>query len=377
MIYLDNAATSFHKPECVAKAVYNAISGMGNAGRGAHEEALKAMRIIFDTRERLADLFHIPSPLSVGFTANSTESLNMAVHGLLSQKDHVITTAMEHNSVLRPLYRAEKERGVSLTILPVDELGNISLEALREAIKPETKAFFCTHASNLTGNPNDLVKIGNICREQGVLFVVDGSQSAGVLPIDVEKMGIDVLCFTGHKSLLGPQGIGGIYVREGVNMRPFVVGGSGIESFSKTHPAVMPALLEGGTLNGHGIAGLHAALGFLEQVGTETISRRETMLMRRFYKGVRQIPGVVVYGDFSMDHRAPIVSINIRDYDSGEVADELAVEYGIHTRAGGHCAPLMHEAFKTVQLGQVRFSMSFFNKEEEIDRAVEAVRELA
>lgn len=401
MIYLDNAATSFHKPDSVIEAVASAMRHMGNSGRGAHGASLDASRMIYDTRKMLAELFHAGDPSRVAFTANSTESLNIAIQGAFSPGDHVITTMMEHNSVLRPLYLMQ-ERGVELTILPADTAGNVRYEDFEAAVKENTKGVVCTHASNLTGNPVDVARIGRICRERGLIFIVDASQSAGVFDIDMEQMGIDVLCFTGHKSLMGPQGTGGICVREGVSLRPLLAGGSGVHSYSKTHPAEMPTALEAGTLNGHGIAGLHAALLYIREKGTAQIRDWEMELMKRFYDGVRQIPGVTVYGDFScleywqqeeeageemlkaasldstaITYRAPIVTINIRDYDSGEVADELASRYDIYTRAGAHCAPLMHEALGTVEQGAVRFSISHFNTEEEIDQALQAVREIA
>lgn len=379
MIYLDNAATTFQKPKEVVEAVSEALLSLGNSGRGAHGASLDASRVIYDTRRLLSQLFHGGDPSRIAFTANSTESLNMAVEGLFEPGDHVITTAMEHNSVLRPLYRL-KERGLQLTIVPADKLGRINQKDLEDAVLENTKGIVITHASNLTGNLNDLESVGRICRKKKLLLVVDASQTAGVFPIDMESMGIDVLCFTGHKGLLGPQGTGGICVREGLFIRPLLVGGSGVKSYSKTHPAEMPEALEAGTLNGHGIAGLHGALRYIMGIGTETILNRELMLMRQFYDGVRSLPGVTVYGDFSEEslrRRAPIVALNIRDYDSGEVADELAESYGIYTRAGAHCAPLMHQALGTASQGAVRFSMSHFNKEEEIEAAIHAVRELS
>lgn len=379
MIYLDNAATSYQKPEEVRQAVAEAMVSLGNSGRGAHGASLDASRMIFDTRKRLAELFHGGDPSQVAFTANSTASLNIAIQGLFESRDHVITTVMEHNSVLRPLYLME-ERGVELTILPADEKGRVRYEDFERAVRKNTKAVVCTHASNLTGNLNDLEIIGRICRKNKILLLVDASQTAGVFDIDMEKMGIDVLCFTGHKGLLGPQGTGGICVRQGISIRPLMVGGSGVKSYLRTQPEEMPEILEAGTLNSHGIAGLHGALLYLEKTGIETIRRRELLLMRRFYDGVKDIPGVRVYGDFSEEAllcRAPVVALNIRDYDSGEVADELAYSYEIYTRAGAHCAPLMHQALGTVEQGAVRFSMSHYNKEEEIDKAVEAVRELS
>lgn len=376
MIYLDNAATTLHKPDEVIEAVTHAMKHMGNAGRGAHEISLDASRMIYDTREKLSELFGLGDPEQVAFTANATESLNTVIKGLFEPGDHVVTTMMEHNSVLRPLYQME-EAGVALTIISADGQGRISYEEMESAIRKETKAIVCTHASNLTGNMTDLKRVGSLCRKYGILLVVDASQSAGVFPVHMQEMGIDVLCFTGHKSLLGPQGTGGICLRKGVRIRPLKSGGSGVHTYLKQHPVEMPVALEAGTLNGHGIAGLCAALDYIRRVGMENIREREAGLMRRFYDGVRAIDGVVVYGDFEAEYRAPIVTLNIGDYDSGEVADELAVTYGILTRAGAHCAPLMHEALKTVEQGAVRFSFSYYNTNEEIDRAIQAVKEIA
>ena len=376
MIYMDNAATTIHKPEEVRAAVMAAFDTMGNAGRGASVPALDASRIIYGTREKLARLFHAGDPRRIVFTANSTESLNIALKGLFSGGNHVITTVLEHNSVLRPLYEC-RENGVELTILGCDGKGRISYEEMEAAVQADTKAVVCTHASNLTGNMTDLERVGTMAKRHGLLFVVDASQTAGVWPIDVEKMQIDVLCFTGHKSLLGPQGTGGMYVREGVHIRPLLSGGSGIDTYNEKHPAEMPTALEAGTLNGHGIAGLGAALFWIEKTGMDRIRRRELSLMRRFYDGVFRIPGVTVYGDFETEKRAPVVSLNILDYDSSEVSDELSTVYGIVTRPGAHCAPLMHSALGTVEQGAVRFSFSFFNTEEEVDLAIDAVRELA
>ena len=373
---MDNAATTIHKPEEVRAAVMAAFDTMGNAGRGASVPALDASRIIYGTREKLARLFHAGDPRRIVFTANSTESLNIALKGLFSGGNHVITTVLEHNSVLRPLYEC-RENGVELTILGCDGKGRISYEEMEAAIQADTKAVVCTHASNLTGNMIELERVGAMAKRHGLLFVVDASQTAGVWPIDVEKMQIDVLCFTGHKSLLGPQGTGGMYVREGVYIRPLLSGGSGIDTYNEKHPAEMPTALEAGTLNGHGIAGLGAALSWIEKTGMDRIRQRELSLMRRFYNGVFRIPGVTVYGDLETEKRAPVVSLNILDYDSSEVSDELSTVYGIVTRPGAHCAPLMHRALGTVEQGAVRFSFSFFNTEEEVDLAIEAVRELA
>lgn len=376
MIYLDNAATTMHKPKEVIDAVVCAMSSMGNAGRGANEASLSASRIIYDTREKLCRFFHGENPRQIVFTNNSTESLNIAIKGLLNPGDHVITTMLEHNSVLRPLYEM-KEKGVGLTIIENDKNGRFRLEDMEAAIRPNTKMIVCTNGSNLTGNYVPLKPVGELAKKHDILFVVDASQTAGVFPIDVQDMMIDVLCFTGHKGLLGPQGTGGMYVKEGIKIRPLKTGGSGVQTYSKTHPAEMPTALEAGTLNGHGIAGLHAAMSYLEETGVDHIRAREQELMWRFYEGVKDIPEITIYGDFSTKERCAIVTLNIGEYDSSEVSDALLTEYSISTRPGGHCAPLMHEALGTVEQGAVRFSFSHYNTEEEVDTAIEAVRELA
>ena len=376
MIYMDNAATTMHKPQEVIDAVVKAMSSMGNAGRGVNEASLSASRIIYDTREKLCRLFGAEDPRQIVFTPNSTESLNIAIKGILNPGDHVIATMLEHNSVLRPLYEMEK-KGVRLTIVKSDQNGRFNLKDIEDAIAEDTKMIVCTNGSNLTGNYIDPEPVGTLARERGIVFVVDASQTAGVFPIDVQKMKIDVLCFTGHKGMLAPQGTGGMYVRKGLVIRPLKSGGSGVQTYSKTHPIEMPTALEAGTLNGHGIAGLHAAVEYLEKTGVDNIRAREQDLMWRFYEGVKDIPGVKVYGDFSSKKRCPIVTLNIGDYDSSEVSDELLTEYGISTRAGGHCAPLMHEALGTVEQGAVRFSFSHYNTEEEVDTAIEAIRELS
>ena len=376
MIYMDNAATTMHKPQAVIDAVVAAMSSMGNAGRGANEASLSASRVIYDTREKLCRFFHGTSPRQIVFTNNSTESLNIAIKGLLDPGDHVITTMLEHNSVLRPLYEME-QKGVALTIIKSNEKGTFDIRDMEEAIRPETKMIICTNGSNLTGNHIDVKKVGELAHRHGLLFVVDASQTAGVFPIDVQDMQIDVLCFTGHKGMLGPQGIGGMYVREGLQIRPLKSGGSGVQTYSKTHPTEMPTALEAGTLNGHGIAGLGAAVSYLKETGIDHIRAREQELMWKFYEGVKDIPGIPIYGDFSTKDRCAIVTLNIGDYDSSEVSDELLTEYSISTRPGGHCAPLMHEALGTVEQGAVRFSFSHYNTDEEVDIAIQAVRELA
>lgn len=376
MIYFDNAATTRVKPKQVIDAVVQAMNTMGNSGRGVHDASLDASRVIFDTRCKLAEFFGAENPKQIAFTSNSTESLNIALKGTLNPGDHVISTELEHNSVLRPLYELE-EQGVEVTFIKSNRKGTLDYEDFEKNIQPHTKAIVCTHGSNLTGNLVDIQKVGDIARAHGLLFIVDASQTAGVFPIDVQKMHIDILCFTGHKSMLGPQGTGGIYVREGLTVRPLKSGGSGVQTYLKHHPSEMPTALEAGTLNGHGIAGLRAAVDYLNETGIDVIRRREQELMQRFYEGVKEIHNIKIYGDFSTMDRCPIVTLNLGDYDSSEVSDELYMTYGICTRPGAHCAPLMHYALGTEKQGAVRFSFSHFNTEEEVDAAIAAMKELA
>ena len=376
MIYLDNAATTLHKPPQVVKAVADALQSMGNSARGTHAGSMAASHTVYDTRVKLAKLFGCPRADRVAFTANVTEALNIAVNGLIGRGDHVITTDCEHNSVLRPLYRLADEQGVEVSFVPADRQGNLDYDAFEALMQPHTRAIVCTHASNLTGNLTDLARVSAVAKAHDVLLIVDAAQTAGAYPIDMTALGIDVLCFTGHKGLMGPQGTGGLCVREGLTLRHWKVGGSGVQSYSRTHPTQMPTCLEAGTLNSHGIAGLSAALDFIAQVGVGAIHDRETALMRRFYEGVKDVPGITVYGDFSR-RRMAIVTLNIGDYESGAVSDALSEEYGIATRPGAHCAPRMHQALGTEQQGAVRFSFSWFNTEQEIDAAIQAVRELA
>ena len=376
MIYLDNAATTLHKPPCVIDAVVRAMNSMGNASRGSNDSALTASRIVYDTRVRLAKLFGCSRPDHVIFTSNSTEALNIALSGIFNPGDHVISTDCEHNSVLRPLYRQEEEGTISLSFVPADRKGRVDYADFERLIRPETRAIVCTHASNLTGNIIDVERVGEIAQKHHLLFVVDASQTAGAVPIDMERMHIDILCFTGHKGLMGPQGTGGMCIREGIEIRPFKVGGSGVHSFDRHQPSAYPTRLEAGTLNGHGIAGLHAALQFLEETGIETIREHEMHLMHRFYDGVRAIPGVTVYGDFDAP-RTAVVTLNIGDEDAALISDALMEDYEIATRAGAHCAPRIHQALGTAEQGSVRFSFAWFNTDEEVDTAIRAVRELA
>ena len=377
MIYLDNAATTLHKPPQVAEAVLHAMTTMGNAARGAHSGALEASRTVFGTREKLARLFACQRADHVVFTANSTEALNIAISGLIHKGDHVISTDCEHNSVLRPLYRLEEERGVALDFVPADRQGLVDYADFERLMRPDTRAVVCTHCSNLTGNILDIGRIAGIAHSRGALLIVDASQTAGTVPIDMQALGVDVLCFTGHKGLMGPQGTGGLAVAEGVDVAPWAMGGTGVHSFDALQPLEWPTRLEAGTLNGHGIAGLSAGLDFIEaQGGVEAIAAHERSLAERFLDGVCEIPGIALYGAFDQPARSAIVSLNVGDIDSAEISDALMQGWGIATRPGAHCAPLMHRALGTERQGVVRFSFGYFNTTEEVDTAIDALCDL-
>ena len=376
MIYLDNAATTLQKPPEVGQAMLAALQTAGNPGRGAHEPTLHAARLVYGAREALAELFHAESPACIAFAANATQALNTALCGLLAPGDHVLTTVCEHNSVLRPLYRLRRQ-GVQVDFVGVDAQGNLRCEQFAQRLRPNTTAIVVTHASNVTGCVTDLVRVSAFAKAHGLLMIVDAAQTAGARPIDVQELGLDVLCFTGHKALLGPQGTGGLYVRPGLQVAPLVVGGSGVHSFAEAHPSEMPTALEAGTLNVPGLAGLEAGVRWLLQQGVEALCAKETALARLFYENVQGVPGVVVYGGCPAGPHAPIVSLNLAGEDSARVADALWEEYGICVRAGAHCAPLMHKALGTVEQGTVRFSFSHQNTEKEALAAAAAVRALA
>ena len=376
MIYLDNAATTLQKPQAVYDAVLHAMKNFGNPGRGFSDAALGASRTIYEARRTLCDFFGGSDPSRLVFTSNATEALNMAIRGMFLPGDHVITTQMEHNSVLRPLYAMQK-KGVELTIAASGENGTVDFDAIEAAIRENTKAIVCTHASNLTGNLTDMQRMGEMARRHGLFLIADASQTAGVVPIAVRQMHSDVLCFTGHNSLFGPQGTGGIYVAEGVEIRSLKSGGTGVHSFLKTQPEEFPEHLESGTLNGHGIAGLLAGVQQIQKITSEEIWKKERNLMECFVSEVRQIPDVKIYGDFSDKHRCPIAALNIGNVDSSQVSEWLWEDYEIATRPGAHCAPLMHQYFGTQKQGMVRFSFSYYNTEKEVLTAAEAIREIA
>ncbi len=379
MIYLNHAATSLQKPEGVAAAMLQALH-YGSVARGVSECSLSMARQITQLRMTLAELFGFSHPERVIFTKNVTEALNLVLFGLLQPGDHVISTDLDHNAVLRPLYLLEKQ-GVAVDFAAADRQGNISYEALERLFRPDTRALVCTHASNLTGNVLHIREMSAIAHRHGALLILDAAQTAGERPIHMEKDGIDVLCFTGHKALMGPQGTGGLLLSPSVSLRPLISGGTGILSFEREQPLAYPEHLEAGTLNGPGLCGLLAAVQFLQKTGVETVQKRLQEMTAAFYAGVREIPGITIYGDFQdfpalADH-GPIVALNLVGISSAELAEILSSQYGIEVRAGGHCAPRMHEALCTRDTGAVRFSFGYFTEEGEVRAAVQALREIS
>ena len=380
LIYFDNASTTYYKPKEVIESTIFAMKNTGNNGRGINEISINTSRDIFNVREKFIKLFNGYDSRNIVFTSNATESLNTVISGLFSSEDHVITTEAEHNSVLRPLYKL-RETGLGITFLKIDEVIKFNKNDMKKYLEKNTKAIICTHASNLTGDLLDIKNIGEFCEENNLIFILDASQSLGIIPIDVEKYKIDILCFTGHKGLMGPQGTGGIYIKEGIDVKPLKVGGSGVDTYNERHPITMPEKLEAGTLNGHGIIGLGAAIDFINEKGIKKIYIKENNLMWKFYEGIKDIKGIKIYGHFMEKNikvdRIPILTLNINDIDSGDICSILDEEYNIVTRAGGHCAPLMHKALGTEKQGSVIFSFSYFNTEKEVEKAIFALKKIA
>ena len=377
MIYLDNAATTLHKPQQVIDAVVHAMQSMGNCARGTHEEALDAARTVYDARVRLASLFGCPRVDHVAFTANSTEALNIAINGLIDPGDHVISTDLEHNSVLRPLYRLEAEHGAELSFVPADKLGNVDYADFERLMKPNTRAVVCTNASNLTGTVLDIERIAKTAHSHGALVIVDASQTAGCWPIDMKKMGIDVLCFTGHKSLLGPTGTGGVYLNPAITPEPFMRGGTGSLSDLEEHPLFMPDVWEAGTGNPMGIAGLGAGVGFVLNKGVENIAREETALNQYFMDAIKDHDMVKIYGPMDAKRKTAVTSININGMVCSTVGEQLNDACGIMVRTGLHCAPGAHRTLGTFPEGTVRFSFGNFSTKDQVDVAVQAILALA
>ncbi|MBS0010836.1 MAG: aminotransferase class V-fold PLP-dependent enzyme [Bacteroidales bacterium] len=379
LIYLDNSATSFPKPDIVYEFMCAFYREHGvNPGRSGFDAAIETGEVILNTRKLLTGLFNGEDPDRLTFSSNATDSLNLVLGGLINKGDHVITSNLEHNSVLRPLYHMMIDGVAEVTYVPFDGKGYIDPDDIRKEIKKNTAAVVINHCSNVLGTLQPVKEIGRICRDKGILFIVDGSQSAGAVPVDVEDMLIDAFVFTGHKCLMGPTGIGGSYLRPGVDPRLTRYGGTGVRSAVKTHLYEFPYRLETGTLNLLGIAGLKAGLEWLKEEGMQNIHKREMELYIRLRDGLAETENVILYCQDGNENRNPVVSFNVRGFEAGDVGTMLDVDYDIACRTGLHCAPLVHEQLGTDRIhGSVRFSIGPFNTEEHIQSAIEAVREIA
>lgn len=379
IIYFDNAATSWPKPPEVIAAMQNFMQNIGGSpGRSGHRLSIEAARTLFDTREKLALLFNVADPLSIVLTKNATEALNIAILGFLKPGDHVITSGMEHNSVMRPL-RMLEAKDVSITVVPCDGKGLVDPSQIVKAIKKNTKAIFLTHASNVTGTVMPVADIGRIAGEYGLVLCVDAAQTAGSYPIDVMEMNIGLLAFTGHKSLFGPSGTGGLYIRDGLekSIEPIYVGGTGSRSEVEEQPDFMPDRYEAGTPNTVGIAGLQAGVEFVLSRGIDEIKSKEEKLVKMFIEGIRDVPGMILYGQTFVDKRIPVVSFNIAGMDPAAVSLELDERFGIMSRAGLHCAPSAHRTIGTCPVGTVRFSFSYFNTDDQVVKSIEALKQIS
>lgn len=377
MIYLDNAATTYPKPESVYDAVSDCMRNYcANPGRAGHKLAMRAAREIYDTRENIAKLFNIDNPMNIIFTSNATDSLNLAIKGVVNSGDHIITTSMEHNSVIRPIKSLEK-LGVENTIVQCDKEGFLDCKDIEKAIRPNTKLIVTTHASNICGTLVDIKTVGEIAKENNILYLVDASQTVGVYDVDVKEINIDMLAAPGHKCLLGPQGTGILYIREGLELSILKEGGTGSKSEDLFQPDLTPDKYESGTHNTSGIAGLNAGIKFIFDEGIEEIRNHEEELCQYMLDKLEQVPDIKIYGPKDSKKRAAVISINIGDMDSGEITFLLDSEYDIATRSGIHCAPLAHKTLGTLEQGAVRFSMGYFNNKEEIDSAIEALKEIS
>lgn len=378
ILYFDNAATTWPKPPETLQAMirYQETVG-GSPGRSAHRLSIEAARIVYDTREAAAELFGINDPFRVVFTKNATEGLNIAIQGLLKPGDHCVTSGMEHNSVMRPL-RAMETRGVTLSVVPCKNDGTLNPSDVEAAIRPETKLIVLIHASNITGTLMPVTEVGAMARRHGIPFLVDAAQTAGALPIDVEAMNIDLLAFTGHKSVFGPQGTGGLYICKDLDKRiaPLMMGGTGSRSEFEEQPDFMPDKYESGTQNAIGLAGLGAGIAFIRNAGVEAIREKEMTLTQAFLEGAGNVEGVRLYGPQEVAKRTAVVSFNIDGMVPSETAMRLDEDYGILCRPGLHCAPLAHRTVGTFPQGTVRFSFGYYNTLDQVQQAVQAIEEI-
>lgn len=374
MIYFDNAATTMHKPACVGQAILHGLDSFGGVGRGVHPASLEAGRAVFEARQRVAELLGAPSAACVSFANNATMALNIALQGTIRPGAHIVTTAASHNSVLRPFFCLRDEAGCKVDVAPISRDGVLDFEAYERMLAAgDVAVVAATHSSNLTGDVYDIARMVALAHDAGALFVLDAAQTAGAIPVSMVDLGVDILCFTGHKSLFDPQGTGGLCVMPGVEVAPLLEGGSGTHTYDERHPRFMPEALEAGTINAHGLAGLVAGIGFIQEQGIETVASHVRALTMRFEEGAQAIPGVRILGGHGGIGRTGIVALVVEGVDCATLADTLAMEFGICTRGGAHCAPLMHRSLGTEETGAVRFSFSYSNTEEEVDEGLSAL----
>lgn len=379
MIYLDNGATAFPKPERVYRYMDEFYRHAGvSPGRSGTDQALEAENMVYGLRKKLTEFFAGTDPNRLVFGYNATDALNLVVSGMLSPGDHVITTMLEHNSVLRPLYVKEIAGEITVEYVPFDGAGYVDPEDIKKAITRRTSLVIVNHGSNVIGTVQPVTEIGKICREADIPFVIDASQTAGMVPIDMQAMNVDVVAFTGHKSLMGPTGIGGLCVGERTNIRPSRAGGTGVRSAVRTHLDDYPFRLEYGTLNLLGVAGLSAGLEYIEERGLDDIRRHELGLYERFRAGLANMEGIITYCAGPGENHLPVLSLNVKNFVAGDVGTILDVDYNIATRTGLQCAPQVHEQIGTMPLkGTVRFSAGPFNTNDHIDKALYALRKIA
>ncbi|SDZ08675.1 aminotransferase class V-fold PLP-dependent enzyme [Tindallia californiensis] len=377
-IYFDNAATTFPKPESVVESMKHYISCVGsNVSRGSYSSAFDAGNIVYETREMLANLFHDNEPERIFFTRNVTESLNLVLKGMLKPEDHVLVSSMEHNAVMRPLHRLMEQK-ITFSRIPCTKEGYLITDSMEEAWQENTKAVVITHASNVSGSVMDLEAIADFCQQKGLSLIIDAAQTAGVLPIDVQRLLPDAVCFTGHKGLYGPQGMGGAWIskRLASTLKPLIEGGTGSLSDEEVQPEYLPDKFEAGTLNMPGIYGLNAALHWIKERGIEEIHDHEMKLTRQFLEKIESLKKINVVGPMTLENRTAVVSIKTSTMDLGQLAHCLAKDYGVATRSGMHCAPHAHKTLQSFPEGTVRFSFGYFNTEKEIEKTIKALKEI-
>lgn len=378
-IYLDNASTTFPKPKVVSDSIYNFLVNIGgNPGRSNHNNGMESNRLLLEARETIASFFNFNNISNVIFASNITSSLNILINGCLKKGDHVITSSIEHNSVLRPLFKLENNNLIELSIVNSNEFGFINVVDIKNAIRKNTKLIILSHASNVLGSIQPIEEIGRLCKDNGIFFILDSAQSAGVLDIDFTKLNLSALAFTGHKSLFGPQGIGGFIITDELNeiCNPYILGGTGSMSYSLDQPDFLPDKFESGTLNMPGIVGLNEGIKFINKEGLNTIYEKNSYLRNLLISNLQDIRNIQLYEDFNNPNYTSCVSFNSTKMNTAELSYELDYKYGIKNRSGLHCAPLTHKSIGSFPDGTVRLSISYFNTVEDINYTIDSINQI-